>query len=147
MDIHEMAAAMRDFVKAARSKHILDTRDAAHLPAGTKYVVTCGSKTEISIEMVDPETGKAMIQEGPDQKPVEGYLKGSFISEPAEIAPGDAWHPGKRLLLGGQIKKLALLEYEINGKGKFADGIYEVKIFHPAGFYYDLWATYDLEAT
>ena len=134
---YESMAALEHFLNEVRSSHCLDTRDCANLPAGTKYVISFSNGCVLDMEMLDPETGRAIFFNNQDIKgPTEGRLEGSIVSDNAE-QPG-AFQP-RRFHKPGQICRLGTLFYEIDGKTRIADSIWAVKILLKSGKAFDLW--------
>jgi hypothetical protein len=141
MDLDRAKKAFVRFLETLdrlKAGHCLDTRDSEKLPHGTVYVVESLKSSDIKIEMLDAETGRAMIQEGPDRSPVEGYLLGSRTSDGVAKVDEDVYE-FEKFFLPGQLKRLAVLQYEIGGETRSIDDIWLVKIVLPNGTQYDLW--------
>ena len=129
-----------DILKKARESKVLDTRDAEHLPGGTRYRLTFTDNSVMMIEMLDPSNGHALISNQVDSsdESLEGYLEGSFFPERELTQPDNVWRI-HRFFLPGQLKMLGAMRYQINGAEKTNDAIKDVVIILPNGTEYAIW--------
>lgn len=132
MDPGEAAEILGDFLNTVEITRSIETRIQ---PSGTKYEVLCGKDQVFLIEILDPETGKALLSNNTDlSQPTEGYFEGTMITEHPQEGKSSRY-----LHAIGQFRYLGVLSYKIQDREYFADPIHDVKVMLPTGTEFRPW--------
>ncbi len=128
------AKAFGEYMQQIEESHCLDTTT---LPAQTMLIVTC-SNAVVEFTIRDGETGEVLVKDNVFTSPTEGKLLGTEVPGPTK-KDDDVIRLGRRVLLPRQLKRIGLLNYDVEGATYKADGIHGIKIVLPSGTQYNLW--------